>query len=486
MIPVGEWNGKNVGVLGLARSGVALARVLGGLGARVLVSDTRPEPAVAEAATEARRVGAEVETGGHSARLFEVDALIVSPGVSVHSEVVQQLLARGIPVLGEVEVAYLLCPLPIVAVTGTNGKSTTCSLIHQCLMPRALLAGNIGVPLVSEVSNDLSAYDWVVAEISSFQLETTHTFAPKVAVLTNVTPDHLDRHRTMEEYVAAKARLFSCQGAQDWAIFNADDEGAARVGQWLAEGRLPAWLPGFASSPNQTRPTIVSYSALHPVDDGCFFDGRHLVFRHQGQEETLMDWNFPNLPGPHNLSNALAAALVARLLSVPTSRIIEVFSAYGRLHHRLELVDTIQGVRFIDDSKATNVSSVEAALQTYTDPSVLIAGGRDKGLELDLLGSVIAKHAHGLVVIGEAAESIAAASRQAGLERIVSAGSMEDAVAKAYRLCPSPGVVLLSPACTSFDMFNNAEHRGEVFHAAVETLRTSMGRANQRLGEEGE
>ena len=469
-----EWKGTRVGVLGLARSGLALARVLGSLGAHVLVSDNRPESAIATAVAEARQVGATVETGGHSERLFEVDLLVISPGVSVHAEVVQRALARGIPVAGEVEVAFRLCPLPMVAVTGTNGKSTTCSLLQNCLAPRSLLAGNIGVPLVSEVSGDLSRYDWIVAEISSFQLETTHSFAPRVAVLTNVTPDHLDRHRTMEEYVAAKSRIFARQvGRNDLAIFNADDEWAVKVSEWVANHQLPAWLPGFPP-PQPVSPRMFFYSSHKPVEQGCYFDGKNLVFRQDGRETVIVPWDFPNLPGPHNLSNALAAALVAHLVGVSNNHIKAVFGAYGRLHHRLELVGSIDKVRFIDDSKATNVSSVEAALQTYEEPTVLIAGGRDKGLDLEQLGRIVARHAHALVVIGESAHKIASFARHAGLQRIQEATTMGDAVEQAYKLCPAPGVVLLSPACTSFDMFNNAEHRGEVFASCVNTLQSRL------------
>ena len=479
-----DWKGAHVGVLGLARSGLALARVLGGLGAHVLVSDSRPESAIGAAVEEARKLGAEVETGGHSARLAAVDLLVISPGVSVHAKIVQDALQRGTPVAGEIEVAFRLCPLTIIAVTGTNGKSTTCSLIEQCLAPRSLLAGNIGVPLVSEVTSVSPAdLDWIVAEISSFQLETTHGFAPKVALLTNVSADHLDRHRTMEEYVAAKSRIFSHQGAGDFAILNADDEWANRVADWVAQGTLPEWLPGFPHRQPQG-PEILRYSALGPVEQGCYFDGTNFIFRYQGVEEVLLGWNFPTLPGPHNLSNALAAALTVRLLGVKGERISQVFASYGRLHHRLELVETLTGVRFINDSKATNVSSVEAALQTYSEPTVLIAGGRDKGLDLELLGRAIVKHAFALVVIGEAAATISAAARQAGLDRIEYGASMQDAVDKAYGLCPKPGVVLLSPACTSFDMFNNAEHRGEIFAACVETLQKRLDGA--RRGPEGE
>ena len=233
-----SWSGQRVSVLGLARSGLALARVLTGLGAQVLLSDQRSPEELGELAAQAQAFGAEVEMGGHSDRLLDCNVLIISPGVSLYAPVVQQALQRGVAVTGEVEVAYRLCPKPLLAITGTNGKSTSCSLLKEALGPRSRLAGNIGVPLISEVTGDLSEVDYIVAEISSFQLETVHSFRPHLAMLTNVTADHLDRHRTMEEYVQSKARLFAYQTPEDWAIFNADD----------AEARRPSCFPGTRPS----------------------------------------------------------------------------------------------------------------------------------------------------------------------------------------------------------------------------------------------
>lgn len=464
-----NWSGRRVSVLGLARSGLALARVLGAKGAKVLLSDQRPASELGDLPAQAQALGAEVEMGGHSERLLECDLLIISPGVSLYAPVVQQALKRGVDVTGEVEIAYQMCPLPLLAVTGTNGKSTTCSMLHAALGARSRLAGNIGVPLVSEVTGDLSGVDYVVAEISSFQLETVHTFRPRMAMLTNVTPDHLDRHRTMEEYVHAKARLFAYQGPGDWAIFNADDPWAARVGEWVAAGKLPQWA-GFPPA-GEGGAALLHYSVQGPVEYGAWLQDGWFWVRLPGQAaHPVLHWNFANLPGPHNLSNALATCLAAVCVGTTAAEIETSFAGYHRMHHRLEEVARRGGVRFIDDSKATNVSSVESALLTFEEPIVLIAGGRDKGLDLDALGQVIARRCHALVSIGEAGPEIARFAQQHGLRVHERAGSMDDAVRRAMALAPDPGVVLLSPACTSFDMFRNAEHRGDEFTASAQRL----------------
>lgn len=468
-----SWNGQRVSILGLARSGLALARVLTAKGAQVLLSDQRGPEQLGDLAAQAQALGAEVEMGGHSDRLLDCDVLLISPGVSIYAPVVQQALQRGVAVAGEVEVAYRLCPKPLLAVTGTNGKSTTCSLLQEALGSRSRLAGNIGIPLVSEVSGDLTGVDFVVAEISSFQLETVHSFGPHLAMLTNVTADHLDRHRTMEEYVESKARLFAYQKADDWAIFNADDAEARKVGDWVAQGKLPLW-PGYPP-PQRSGARVLYYSVQHEVETGAWLQDGWFWLRLPGEEaRKVLRWHFPNLPGPHNLSNALAACLAALCVGASCEQIEHAFANYHRMHHRLEEVGAHQGVRFIDDSKATNVSSVESALLTYEEPVVLIAGGRDKGLDLDELGQVIARHCHALVSIGEAGPQIAEHALKYGLRAHQRASSMEEAVEMAHSLAPRPGVVLLSPACTSFDMFQNAEHRGDVFAASATRLMEKM------------
>ncbi|MEW6278591.1 MAG: UDP-N-acetylmuramoyl-L-alanine--D-glutamate ligase [Candidatus Eremiobacterota bacterium] len=466
MKPVPEdLSDRSVAIMGAGKSGLALMRELTARGARVFLSDQRTAGELGELPLE----GVELELGGHTDRIYRGrDLVVISPGISVHHPILVEARQHGVPVAGEVEMAYRFCRAPFVAVTGTNGKSTTATLIHRMLEPRSILAGNIGSPLVAEVT-PLGPDRLVVAEISSFQLETTHRFRPQVAVLTNITADHLDRHPTFQEYVAAKARLFSFQTPEDLALFSSDDPESRRLGQQLRQGRLPAWLADFPAPESPPRPRVLEFSTRGPVARGAWLEHGLVRFRMGGEAERLFPWGFPGLPGPHNLSNALAAVAVARALDVPAERIKSVLASHQTLHHRLELVGEVGGVRFVDDSKATNPSSVEAALDTFEGPIVLIAGGKDKGTDFTSLGVKVRQRARHLVLIGEAAERLEAAARKAGMESVYPCGfDFERAVDTAAGLAEPGGVVLLSPACASFDMFKNAEDRGEQFRALVE------------------
>ncbi|MCE7872139.1 UDP-N-acetylmuramoyl-L-alanine--D-glutamate ligase [bacterium CPR1] len=457
--------GKRVAVLGMGKSGIALVRELKARGALPFISDQRSSEQLQQALEQLHDVPH--ETGAHTDRVLEQDMLVISPGISVHAPIVKQALARGLEVAGEVELAYRFSRAPFVAVTGTNGKSTTVTLIHHMLEPRSILAGNIGNPLVAEVG-ELGEDRLVVAEISSFQLETTHRFRPHVAVLTNITPDHLDRHPTLEEYQAAKARLFAYQTPQDFAVFPADDAPSQWVLERLREGRLPAWLPGFPPPDGPARPQVLEFSATHPVERGAWLQDGQIVLKLHDQPRALFPWSFPGLPGPHNLLNALAAVCAAGALGVEPDQMRRALEGHHPLHHRMEVVAEVGGVRFVDDSKATNASSVEAALETFEGPIVLIAGGKEKGTDFTELGQAIARRVRHLVLIGEAAPRLAQAAEQAGHKQIHHAGhDFPRAVETARRLAEPGGVVLLSPACASFDMFKNAEDRGDQFRALV-------------------
>lgn len=463
-----DFRGARVGVLGLGKSGVALARVLGGLGADLLLSDTRPRDGLESAVKDLAGVTFELEAGGHTSRVFDGrDLLVISPGVDVHHPIVQQALAAGVPVAGEVEIAYRLSAHQFLAVTGTNGKSTTVTLLGHILGPRALVAGNIGKPLVSEVRGAPAGVEFVAAEISSFQLETVHAFSPRAAVLTNFTPDHLDRHPNLEEYFAAKARIFENLGPEQLAVISADDPGARRFSALLREGTLPEWLPGFPRPSRPPAPRLVEFSAQGPVARGTFYQDGAV---HHTELGRLFDWNFPGLPGPHNIANALAATAVAVDLGVPPDQIAAGLALHEPLHYRMEKVGIVNGVVFVNDSKATNVASVVAALQTYEQPVVLIAGGKDKGFPFEELAEVITRHVAHLVLIGEAADRLAAAAGRAGHQSIHRCETLSEAVSTSYRLAQSGQTVLLSPACSSFDMFENAEDRGNQFNQLVARL----------------
>lgn len=452
-------------VLGMGKSGLALASELSSRGAKVFVSDSRPasDLEAATAALEAMHV--EYETGGHSDRLLNCDIMVISPGVSVHSPLVEKALAKGVKVLGEVEIAWMLSPAPFIAVTGTNGKSTTVTLINRMLGERSVLAGNIGNPLVAEVGS-APKDGFVVAEISSFQLESVDKFKPHIAILTNVTPDHLDRHPNLDEYFAAKARLFAQMGPADLAIFNADDPEAARMEKMLRSGCLPKWLDAYQAPEVPACPKVMTFSAKGPVAHGTWYADGWIWYRNESCAEQVVEWKgFEGLPGPHNLENALGAVAAAKYLHVPHDDIREALAAHKPLHFRMEEVCRRGGVRFINDSKATNTSSVIAAVNAFcNEPLVLIAGGKDKGFDFTPLSRAIVQKCRCLVLIGEAADRMEASVRSCGEIDIVRAASLKEAVETGWhKLKGCGGVVLLSPACSSFDMFRNAEERGQLF-----------------------
>lgn len=450
-----------IAILGAGKSGIASARELDARGAHVLISDKRGHDELGTL-IDGLSASIEVETGGHTDRVLNCDIMIISPGVSVHNDYVQRALKSGIKVMGEVEIAWRLSPVPFLAVTGTNGKSTTVTLLNRMLGEKSILAGNIGNPLVAEVSSAPEG-GYVVAEVSSFQLETVYDFRPHVAVLTNITPDHLDRHPNLDEYYAAKARLFANQGPSDLAIFSDDDEGARRMCAELAEGRLPAWLEDYPAPKVPACPKILRFSAEHSVERGAWFENGWIYWRDNGPRERVVKWGYNGLPGRHNLLNALGAIAAAKWLGVANDDIEAALAAHKPLHHRVEFVREYQGVKFFDDSKGTNPGAVCAVLRSFDEPVVLIAGGKDKGSDFTELGRTIAERVKTLVLIGEAADRLEANVRKAGGSSIVRCATLREAAETAWQEAKPCGVVLLSPACSSFDMFNNAEERGRLF-----------------------
>lgn len=460
-----EFSGKSVAILGMGKSGLALAKEISERGGRVFVSDARPAGELQEALTFLQGIGVDFEVGSHSDELLRKDMIIISPGVPIHHPLLERARTEGVKVLGEVEIAWQLSTVPFIAVTGTNGKSTTVTLIDRMLGERSILAGNIGTPLVSEVAH-APAGGFVVAEISSFQLESVEYFQPKIAVLTNVTPDHLDRHPDLQEYFAAKARLFARMEASDLAVFSDDDPQAVRMRKLLEEDNLPQWISGYIQSRRSSLPQIMTFSVQHPVERGAWFADGWLWYKDGDRAERVVEWKgFEGLPGPHNIANALAALIVAKYLRVNNDNIRKSLSAHKPLHYRMEEVCCRGKVRFINDSKATNVSSVVSSLESFKDePLVLIAGGKDKGFDFTPLGEAIVKYCQLLILIGEAADRLEKTVRSCGEVKIVRADTLQEAVEVGYKnLQGCGGVLLLSPACSSFDMFKNAEERGRLF-----------------------
>jgi UDP-N-acetylmuramoylalanine--D-glutamate ligase len=449
-----ELRGQAVTVVGLARSGVAAAKLLARLGATVTASDRHPAERLGADLAELRRSGIRLELGGHRPRTFlQADLIVVSPGVDLRLPILARARAARIPIISEVELAYRACRGRFVGITGTNGKSTTTSLVGAILAAAglpAVVAGNIGTPLC-EVASGVRAGQLVVAELSSFQLEAIVTFRAQVAAFLNLTPDHLDRHADLGEYAAAKARIFENQRPEDLAVLNADDPLVLRAAQGGAARQ-------------------VFFSRFLELPDGAFARGDRLVLARDGAGEPICEAGELQIQGVHNVENALAAAATAGALGVGPAAIRTGLLGFRGLEHRLELVDVIDGVRFVNDSKGTNVGSVVRSLESYPGPVVLILGGKDKGSDFGPLASLVRERVRGLVLLGEARGKIRAALAGA-CEEVREVASLDEAVRVAGAAARAGEVVLLSPGCASHDMFGDFEERGRAFRAAVAAWR---------------
>jgi len=443
--------GKRVLVVGLGKSGVASALFLAARGAKVAVSDAKSPEQLREEIPVLLDHGISVETGQHGERTFrDQDLIVVSPGVPFDVPQLMQARARGIPVIGEVELAARYLRGRIVAITGSNGKTTTTTLAGEILRAggrKTMVGGNIGTPAITFV--DSSSDDtWVVLEISSFQLETIETFHPHIAVMLNITPDHLDRHHTFENYAAAKVRIFENQTADDFAVMNADNEACIDL----------------ALNP---RPAARWFSSSNEVGSGAFVRGGQIVWRDETGEREIMPVSEISLKGAHNVENVLAAVCVGMLAGVEPERIRGAVAAFKAVEHRLEYVATVRGVEYYNDSKATNVDATIKALESFPGRIHLLLGGKDKGSDYSVLNELLKERVKRVYTIGAAAAKIEA---QASGTEIVSAGTLEAAVRRASEAATAGDIVLLAPACASFDQFESYEHRGHAFKEIVRQL----------------
>jgi len=448
-----ELNGKRVLVVGLGRSGVASALFLKAHGARVTVSDAKSEDQLREEIPALLDQGIAVETGGHGERTFQnQDLIVVSPGVPVDAAPIAQARALGQPVIGEIELAAAFLPGPIVGITGSNGKTTTTSLIGEILAAgglKTLVGGNIGTPAISLVEQ-ATAETVAVLEVSSFQLETIRSFRPKIGIVLNVTPDHLDRHRTFAAYVDAKARLFENQQAEDFAVLNADD-------------------PTCVDLAGRTRAQVFWFSRKREVEQGAFVHKGAVLFRRGGSQQEVMLASEIPLKGAHNLENVLAAVCAGALMGCDTAKIGGAVRNFKAVEHRLEYVATVRGVEYYNDSKATNVDATIKALESFPGDIHLILGGKDKGSDYTVLNNLLRQRVKAVYTIGAAAEKIQ--SQIKGAASIVAAGTLDSAVKQAAAAARAGDVILLAPACASFDQFQNYEHRGRVFKELVLAMR---------------
>jgi UDP-N-acetylmuramoylalanine--D-glutamate ligase len=442
---------KRVLVVGLARTGVATSIFCAARGARVTATDSRGETEIGEALAKLKEAGVTLELGSHREKTFlEQDLIVPSPGVPAHQAHLQAARVQGVTIWSEIELAYRFLRGRLIGITGSNGKTTTTSLAEHILKTagmHAILAGNIGTPLigcVDEMQDDTST----VAELSSFQLELIETFRPNIGVFLNLTPDHLDRHHTMEAYGRAKARLFENQTGEDAAVLNADDAATT------------VYAPSL--------PRLYWFSRKQRVAEGVYVRGEEIVFRQDGQEETLLKLEDIPLAGAHNVENVLAAAAAARLAGAPAAAIARGVRSFAGVEHRLEFVAEIAGVRYYNDSKATNVDATRKALDAFPGRILIILGGRDKGSDYTVLQKPLREKAILALLIGAAAEKIEnQISGSVALER---AETLERAVETASHAARPGDVVLLAPACASFDQFQNYEHRGRAFKDLVGQL----------------
>ncbi|HVF51593.1 MAG TPA: UDP-N-acetylmuramoyl-L-alanine--D-glutamate ligase [Pyrinomonadaceae bacterium] len=453
-----EVSGKKVLVIGAARSGVAAARFLAGRGAVVALNDRKPLDEWTPEAIGLRNFGVGLMPGDVPSWLLDqIELVVLSPGVPSKSIPVRYAERAGAEVIGEVELAWRFLRGRVVGITGTNGKTTTTTLIGQLLGDAGLhvqVGGNIGTPLISLVETS-RADGWTVAELSSYQLETIVEFRPAVAVVLNLMPDHMDRYETFNDYAAAKHRIFRNQTAEDVAVLNADDEIVA------------SWAAGLNAH-------VVPFSTERELEEGLFLrHGRDIVSRTREAERTLLTRDDIELRGLHNVQNVIAALAAGLACGASPDSMRATVRRFRPVEHRLERVAEIDGVVFYNDSKATNVDAALKALEAFAEISgrvVLILGGRGKNAPYAPLAPLIERKARSLVVVGEDAARIESELKVAAPE-IIRATTMHDAVERAHRAAHRGDIVLLAPACASFDMFESYEHRGRVFKKAVESIR---------------
>jgi UDP-N-acetylmuramoylalanine--D-glutamate ligase len=448
-------SGKRITVIGAARSGIAAARLLSSRGARVFLTDAG-EPS-AEVRQELESAGVSFEFGGHTPRALAADIVVVSPGVPSNSPPVLGAVERGIPVNSEVEAASWFCKAPIVAITGTNGKTTTTSLTGHVFAQSGrptIVGGNIGDAFSGQV-DDATEEHVVVLEVSSFQLDHIRSFRPRISMILNITPDHLDRYEgSFDKYARSKLRIFENQRDGDVFIYNHDDEVLREY--VLAADRNPGLK-------------VLGLSLKGPLKEGGYLQDGMLTLNINDKGGTIMEAGKLALRGQHNTYNSLAAAVAARVMDVPDEVLRQSLASFAGVPHRLEFVREAEGVRYVNDSKATNVNAVWYALESFDEPIVLIAGGRDKGNDYRPLSDLVARKVRAVVAIGESADRVLEAFRN-DVNNMDRATSMEEAVECARRLARSGDVVLLSPACASFDWYANYEERGNHFKEAVQNL----------------
>lgn len=445
---------KKVLIVGFARSGIAAANYLIQYNNSVAIYDAKSKEQLQD---QLGSVDPKVELKlalDPVTLLEDIQYIILSPGVPTDLPFLNAAREKGIQIIGEFELASRYCKAPIVAITGTNGKTTTTSLVGEIFKRTentTFVVGNIGIPFISKV-DEIQPEDVVVAEVSSFQLESIKEFHPKVSAILNFTPDHLNRHYTFENYVAAKKRIFENQQPEDYCILNKDDKECVKLA-------------------SEVRCKIVWFCRTEILEEGVFVQNEKIIIKNRNEQVLVCDINEIGIPGNHNIENALAAVAMAYVMGVDVKIIAEVLKEFRGVEHRIEFVDEIEGVIFYNDSKATNPDAAIKAVEAMKQPFILIAGGMDKGNDFTELLEIAKNKMKGLVVLGETAETFVKTAAKVGIETVIKVGTVQEAVNQAFNQAERGEVVLLSPACASWDMFSSFEERGQVFKDAVKGLR---------------
>ena len=450
---------KNVGLIGLGISNLYLANYLVKCGNKVFITEELPEDRVIDKLCLLEK-SVEFECGGHSDKILKSDIVVRSPGIPYHNELIKKILKKKIPIFTELEISFQIIKsrlkeIPkIIAITGTNGKTTTTTLVGKILSSfysDVVVAGNIGVPLIKFI-DEIKKDTIIVLEVSSYQLEDIKEFKPHIGCILNITEDHLEHHLNMENYILAKSKIFLNQTKEDFAILKYDDEYIKKIDK------------------KNIKSSIIYFSSKTELKEGIWWDKKYNKFflKHKKFPEVELDIN-PKIPGEHNIENILVSTLCGLLLNVPKRNIEKVVAEFPGVEHRLEFVRELDGIVFINDSKSTNVDSTLVALKSFSSPIHLILGGRDKGAPYSPLIPLIKQKVKTILLIGEATEIIYSQLKDVGVE-IYKCGILEKAVLQARKVAKKGDIVLLSPACASFDQFKNFEHRGKVFKGIVNKL----------------
>lgn len=446
-----NFENKGILVLGAGISGMSVAAILQRLGAKVTLSDKRPKDKIGKDFTELEALGVSLVLGSQDESLLEgKDYIVLSPGVSIYVPLVASAQSKGIKVISEIEVAYQLCKAPIAAITGTNGKTTTTTLLGEMIKTThkdVVVGGNIGQALSKEVSA-VEDSGFVVAEVSSFQLEAAVDFKPKIAVILNITPDHIDRHRNMDTYIKMKEKLFANQSINDYLILNYDDLIVRDMS-------------------NRAQSKVIFFSQKALLTTGIYVQDNIIKIGWNGEIISVCSVSDMKIRGAHNVENALAACGAAFFAGVKVEDMANVLRNFSGVEHRIEPVATINGASYYNDSKATNPESAIKALEAFSDNVILIAGGRDKKTDLGQFMTLVREKVNHLILIGEASARFKEAAVGQGVKNIYIESDLKSAVKLAHKLAKENEVVLLSPACSSYDMFRNYEERGRTFKKIV-------------------